>query len=137
MDKHDSCVICSATSLTETICLKEPIKSKPRLMMLHGVGQILVPVKSREALPIGTHSVLFTPCLATLLWNHSEFTNDSNGKEKEQSSHVPSLLLLFPESLAAGSNAMTFSLNDVGLNCSLKITEEEERFGNKSFSFKE
>lgn len=84
------------------------------------------------------HTLSFSPHLwLPYCWKHSECMNDSNGKEKEQSSHVPPLLVLFPENPAAQSKAMSFSLNDIGLNCLLKITEEEEGFGNQSFSFKE
>jgi len=51
----------------ETVCYEEPTRPKPRLRTLHSVGQILAPLKSREALPMGTCSVLFTPSLATPL----------------------------------------------------------------------
>lgn len=67
VDTHESRVICKHCPPQQTVCYKKPIKSKPRLRMLHGVGQILVPVKSREALPMETCSVLFTPSLATPL----------------------------------------------------------------------
>lgn len=97
MHTRESRVICKR-------CLPQHRQSTMRsqLSQSQGLGCYAAWAKSwsqwsRGKLCQWEHNLSFSPHLwLPHCWKHSEFANDSNGKEREQISHIPSLLVLFP-----------------------------------------